>query len=93
MKRFLGEVGEPATTGHAYRCYFVRDGHIVAVEIIDRCTDDAAMAEGEDILSASTFAMVEIWDGRRKIGEIQRQAEAVNRPRPAAPTSGANHHE
>jgi hypothetical protein len=88
MKHFIGDAGDPMT-GHAYRCYFVRDGHIVAVEVIDCYTRDAAMAKGGDILSISTFAMMEIWDGRRKVGEILRQAEAVNRPRPAAATTGA----
>lgn len=49
------------------RCYFMRDGHIRAVEILTDASDAAAIAQAEALFEQrkDEFAGFEVWDTAR----------------------------
>jgi hypothetical protein len=60
-----------------YRCYFIRDDHVVAVEQLD-CADDAsALLRASTILNASEFLSIELWREARLIGHLSRQPSGL----------------
>jgi len=51
-----------------YRCYFLSDGHIRAVEVFDCNTDDDARALAFELLSKRPqYTAVEVWEQARKV--------------------------
>jgi hypothetical protein len=63
---------------HHYRCYRLGfDGHIAAVSEID-CEDDAtAIGRAWDLLSQGSLSGVELWQGVRLVGRIDRDEAAT----------------
>jgi hypothetical protein len=52
------------------RCYFMRDGHIQAVEVLTATTDDDAVKEAHGLFrefSGRRFAGFEVWDQARLV--------------------------
>lgn len=51
------------------RCYFLREGHIGAVEVLTDASDDAAVKEAEALFAKrkdkEDFAGFEVWDRAR----------------------------
>ena len=76
---------------HDYRCYCLdRHGCIRAVTAIVAESDEGARACGALLLATCAHETAEIWDGRRRVGMVDRQssrgfAEAP-RPTPATPS-------
>jgi hypothetical protein len=61
------------------RCYLTRDGHIVAVEMLDKASDDeAALLHATAIFVArmGEFEGFEIWDGSRVVYRFPDEAPA-----------------
>ena len=59
-----------------YRFYLLKGGHIVAVKACD-CTHDAnALLEADAFLQASTYPVVEVWNGSRRVGILSKPAVA-----------------
>jgi hypothetical protein len=58
--------------GH-YRFYLQRDGQTFAAEILECESDGDAMAKAKELLAASTtFRLMEVWRGTRKVGVVER---------------------
>ena len=57
------------------RCYFMRGGHIAAVELLDAKSDEEAVEECRAIFEEgkSKFEAFEVWDRTRKIAEGSRR--------------------
>jgi hypothetical protein len=51
------------------RCYFMRDGHIVDVELIPGLTDEQAIEKGHALFKAHNLKLdgFEIWDLKRVV--------------------------
>ena len=51
------------------RCYFMRDGHIAAVELLDVKSDEEAVEKSRALFEErkSKFEGFEVWDHARKI--------------------------
>jgi hypothetical protein len=53
------------------RCYFMRDGHIAAVELLDDVTDDNSAIDKVRVLfnlrTREHFDGFEIWDRERRV--------------------------
>ena len=78
-----------------YRCYCLdRHGCIRAVTAIAAETDEGARACSALLLATCAHESAEIWDGRRRVGVVERSAahglgEAA-RPVPATPVLRSN---
>ena len=59
----------------SYRCFYLRDGHIMAAEFVKCDNDAAALVICQDMLNQSTFEKLEVWDGGRKVATITRRYE------------------
>jgi hypothetical protein len=64
------------------RCYFLRDGHIKAVEELKATSDVEAILEALILLrtnqqSPGSFTAVEVWDHARV---VYRHADHIDRP-------------
>jgi hypothetical protein len=61
-----------------YRCYFLKAGHIVSVEVLTDCHDDAEASGMAMMILAERnqydFDRAEVWDEGRKVS--QHTAEA-----------------
>jgi hypothetical protein len=53
------------------RCYFMRDGHIASVELLDVNSDEEAIEKSKALFEErkSKFDGFEVWDRARKIAE------------------------
>ena len=53
------------------RCYFVRDGHIAAVELLDVKSDEEAVEKCRGLFEErkSKYEGFEVWDRARKIAD------------------------
>jgi len=51
------------------RCYFVRSGHIAAVEHLDVASDEEAVEKAKLLFAErkGQFEGFEVWDGARKV--------------------------
>jgi hypothetical protein len=51
------------------RCYFMRNGHIAAVEPLDFVSDDEAIEKAKSLFAErkDRFERFEIWDHARKV--------------------------
>ena len=60
-------------TANYYRFYLKRDGQTFAAEVLECHSDSDAMVKGRELLVASrTFYLMEVWQGTRKVGTVQR---------------------
>ena len=60
-------------TASHYRFYLRRDGQTFAAEILQCNCDSAAMDKAKELLAMSTtFHTMEIWQGSRKVGDVER---------------------
>jgi hypothetical protein len=62
------------------RCYFMRGGHIAAVELLDAKSDDEAVEQCRALFEErkSQYEGFEVWDRTRKIAEGPRNDDAEN---------------
>ena len=57
----------------SYRFYLQRDGQTFAAEVLECESDSDAMVKARELLAASTtFHLMEVWQGTRKIGTVER---------------------
>jgi hypothetical protein len=56
-----------------YRCYFIKDDHVVSVEQLDCPDDAAALLRASTILNASEFLSIELWQETRLVGHLSQQ--------------------
>jgi hypothetical protein len=60
-----------------YRFYLQRNGHSFAAEVLECESDSAALEKAKELLSMSTaFHLMEVWQGSRKVGVVERGCEA-----------------
>jgi hypothetical protein len=57
-----------------YRCYLMRNEHIVARETFDCADDAAAVIAAEQILSTTAYTQAEVWDRARMVSFIGRKS-------------------
>jgi hypothetical protein len=56
-----------------YRFYLWRDGQTFPAEILEFDSDSDAMVKAKDLLVMSTtFRLMEVWQGSRKVGIVER---------------------
>jgi hypothetical protein len=55
-----------------YRFFFKNNGATVAAEVFQCDGDSAAVEKAKQLLGASTFNTMEVWQGTRKVGIIER---------------------
>ena len=70
------------------RCYFMRDGHIAAVELLSDASDAAAIAQALVLFKErqDKFAGFEVWDRARFVYRFPADDGTKNggKPKPAA---------
>jgi hypothetical protein len=59
-------------TERYYRCYLIKDEHIVAHEGVHTPDDDAAVEKAREILEASKFSEIEVWRGTERVASIAK---------------------
>ena len=58
-----------------YRFFLKRDGHTFAAEVLECDSDSDAMATAKELLEKSTtFRVMEVWQGSRMVGTVERGA-------------------
>jgi hypothetical protein len=57
-----------------YRCYLIKDEHIVTHEEVFSHDDDAAIEKAREILEASKFLEIEVWRGAERVASIAKPA-------------------
>jgi hypothetical protein len=56
-----------------YRFYLQRDGYTFAAEVLECESDSDAMVKAEELLANSTtFHLMVVWQGTRKVGNVKR---------------------
>ena len=56
-----------------YRFYLKRDGQTFPAEVLECDSDSDAMAKARELLALSTtFRLMEVWQGSRKVGIFDR---------------------
>jgi len=74
--------------GGVVRCYFMRDGHIAAVELLTDTSDVAAIAQALELFAKreGKYAGFEVWDRARFVYRFPKDDEAKgdDEPKPAA---------
>jgi hypothetical protein len=60
------------TSERYYRCYLIKDQHIVGHEAIFRPDDDAAIEKARQVLETSNFLQIEVWSGAQRIASIAK---------------------
>ena len=56
-----------------YRFYLQRDGQTFAAEILECDSDSDAMVKAKELLALSTtFHLMEVWHGTRKVGIAEK---------------------
>ena len=55
-----------------YRCYLLRDEHIVGHEEVFGPDDDAAIGRAREILEASELPTIEVWRGAECVASIAK---------------------
>jgi hypothetical protein len=62
----------------SYHCYFIDNGcHVADREVVSCRDDDAARVAAATALLRSSHPSVEVWDGRRCVAYLDRQAACV----------------
>jgi len=58
--------------GH-YRFYLQRDGQTFAAEVLECDSDSDAIVKAKELLANSTtFHVMEVWQGARKVGIVEK---------------------
>lgn len=57
-----------------YRFYLKKDGHTMAAEVAECDGDGAALEQAKELLAKSTFNILEVWQGPRKVDVIKNGA-------------------
>ena len=56
-----------------YRFYLQRDGQTFPAEVLECDSDSDAMVKARELLAQSTtFRLMEVWQGTRKVGIVER---------------------
>lgn len=55
-----------------YRFFFRRDGMTVNAEVFQCDGDTAAIEKAKELLGASSVATMEVWQGSRKVGVVEK---------------------
>ena len=55
-----------------YRCYLIKDEHIVRHEEVFGPDDDVAIDKAREILEASKFLSIEVWRGTERVASIAK---------------------
>jgi hypothetical protein len=55
-----------------YRFFFRRDGVTVSVEVFQCDGDTSAIVKAKELLGQSSFTLMEVWQGARKVGVVER---------------------
>ena len=55
-----------------YRCYFMREGRIVAYEDVFSYDDDRAIEKAREILSGESYPTIELWRGKELVAVLER---------------------
>ena len=63
-----------------YRCYFMRDDHIVTFENIFSFDDDEAVKKARAHLSKRSYLSIELWRGKQFIATLTNDGAAFPRP-------------
>jgi hypothetical protein len=56
-----------------YRFFFRRDSVTVSAEVFQCDGDASAMVKAKDLLGQSSFTLMEVWQGARKVGVVERR--------------------
>jgi hypothetical protein len=60
-------------TASYYRFYLQRDGQTFAAEVLQCESDSEAIVKAKELLAMSTtFRLMEVWQGSRKVGIVER---------------------
>lgn len=59
-------------TVESYRFYFKNNEQSVAADVVECDGDGDAVEKAKQLLSASQFEIMEIWQGSRKVGIVER---------------------
>jgi hypothetical protein len=60
-------------TARYYRFYLQRDGQTFVAEVLECASDSDAMVKAKELLSLlTTFHLMEVWQGTRKVGIVER---------------------
>ena len=60
-------------TASYYRFYLRRGGQTFAAEVLECDSDSDAMVKAKELLATSTtFRLMEVWQGTRKVGIVER---------------------
>ena len=59
-----------------YRCHFLAGERIKAAENIEATDDAGAILKAEEMIAASSFPAIEIWQEARLVGHAQRDRGA-----------------
>lgn len=57
-----------------YRFFFVNHGSTVAAEVLQCDGDSAAMEKAKALLSESSFSVMVVWQGTRKVGVVEKSS-------------------
>jgi hypothetical protein len=57
-----------------YRIYLLEGDHIAAVKACECVNDADALVEADAVLQASEYLAVEIWNGPRRVGMLNKPA-------------------
>ena len=56
-----------------YRFYLQRDGQTFPAEVLECDSDSDAMVQARELLAMSTtFRLMEVWQGTRKVGIVEK---------------------
>jgi hypothetical protein len=67
MTEHISEISE-----RYYRCYLIKDAHIVTHEEVFSHDDGAAIEKAREILEASKFLEIEVWRGSARVASIAK---------------------
>lgn len=60
-------------TADCYRFYLQRDGQTFAAEVLECDSDSDAMVKAKELLAGSTtFHLMEVWQGTRRVGTVEQ---------------------
>jgi hypothetical protein len=60
-----------------YRCYFMVGDGIKTAEDIGAKDDAGALLKAEELLAASSFASIEVWQEKRLVGRLTATTDPV----------------
>jgi hypothetical protein len=56
-----------------YRCYFMKNDHVIALEEIFSDDDDAAIETARAILASAKFLSLELWRGAERVAKLDKE--------------------